>query len=223
METSVYLSLTKQFQQLQNDIENFEFQLEEAVDLELDDNFWDGQFIPDATNHTVENTLTKFELVVEDINQLIEPKKTEYREVDNSNHRLEVGNSNKHRVGGWQPDLAGINEYMAYGLFRNNEAVEKKNRVTSTSLVIIKNDQDNIISFDVEREFDYQWGFGRQKGPWFYNVKLIPCRTVENSGKSNFDGLFECTNNEGDNLSLCDTALTIGRVCSGKKVPRDYG
>ena len=91
------------------------------------------------------------------------------------------------------------------------------------SLVIIKNDQDNIISFDVEREFDYQWGFGRQKGPRFYTLKFISCRTVENSGKSNFDGLFECTNNEGDNLSLCDTALTIGRVCSGKKVPRDYG
>ena len=52
--------------------------------------------------------------------------------------RLEVGNSKKHRVGGWKPDLTGFGEFMAYGLFRNSAAVSAKSRVNSTSIVLVK-------------------------------------------------------------------------------------
>ena len=41
--------------------------------------------------------------------------------------------------------------------------------------------------------------------------------------KSNPYGLFERTNQEGDNLGLCDTAFTTGRVYSSQEVFRDYG
>lgn len=157
-----FVALNQQYSKLQNEIENFEFQLEEAVDLELDDNVWDGQIIPKA-EMSLED-FVKFELVVDNIAQLDKASKTEYQKVDNSSHRLEIGNSHKHRVGGWNPDTTGINQYMAYGLFRNGRAVQEKSRVTSTSLVIIKDDNDQIISFDVERDFEYTWGFGRQKG-----------------------------------------------------------
>ena len=166
LDTERFQELTKQHTKLQNELENFEFQLEEAVDLELDENVWDGQIIPDS-DKTLDDEFIKFELVVEDINQLDSSQKTDYKKVDGSNHRLEIGNSNKHRVGGWQPDQSGINQYMAYGLFRNGKAVQEKSRVTSTSLVIIKDDQDHIVSFDVERDFEYTWGFGRQKGMRF--------------------------------------------------------
>lgn len=157
-----FVGLNKQYSKLQHEIENFEFQLEEAVDLELDDNVWDGQIIPEAEMSL--DDFVKYELVVDNIAQLDKASKTEYQKVDSSSHRLEIGNSHKHRVGGWNPDETGINQYMAYGLFRNGKAVQEKSRVTSTSLVIIKDDQDQIISFDVERDFEYTWGFGRQKG-----------------------------------------------------------
>ena len=59
---------------------------------------------------------------------------------------MEVGNSKKHRVGGWKPDESGFSEFMAYGLFRNSAAVNAKSRVTSTSIVMIK-DENGLIKF----------------------------------------------------------------------------
>ena len=119
--------------------ENLEYQLEEAGDLELDDNLWDGQTIPDSSDlDPFEKTATKFELVIENINDLSTALQTPFQKVDDSEHRLEVGNSKKHRVGGWKPDLTGFGEFMAYGLFRNSAAVSAKSRVNSTSIVLVK-------------------------------------------------------------------------------------
>lgn len=106
---------------------------------------------------------TSFHVIVEDINDLSEAIQSKFVEVDGSEHRLEVGNSAKHRVGGWKPDTSGTTEFLAYGLFRNSDAVSAKSKVTSTSIVVIKDDDDKVLSFDVEKRFQYSWGFGRQK------------------------------------------------------------
>ena len=69
--------------------ENLEYQLEEAGDLELDDNLWDGQTIPDSSDlDPFEKTATKFELVIENINDLNTALQTPFQKVDDSEHRI---------------------------------------------------------------------------------------------------------------------------------------
>ena len=61
----------KKLSSIELEYENLEYQLEEAGDLELDDNLWDGQTIPDSSDlDPFEKTATKFELVIENINDL---------------------------------------------------------------------------------------------------------------------------------------------------------
>ena len=42
---------------------------------------------------------------------------------------------------------------MAYGMFRSAAAVKESSTVTSTSIVVIKDENDQVLSFDVEKKF----------------------------------------------------------------------
>ena len=74
---------------------------------------------------------TAFHITIDDIGNLSDAIQSNFAEVDGSEHRLEVGNSAKHRVGGWKPDTSGSTEFLAYGLFRNSAAVREGLSITS--------------------------------------------------------------------------------------------
>ena len=42
-------------------------------------------------------------------------------------------------------------------MFRNASAVKERSKVTSTSIVVIKDEKDNILSFDVEKKFQVKY------------------------------------------------------------------
>ena len=82
-------NVEKKLSSIELEYENLEYQLEEAGDLELDDNLWDGQTIPDSSDlDPFEKTATKFELVIENINDLNTALQTPFQKVDDSEHRI---------------------------------------------------------------------------------------------------------------------------------------
>ena len=64
-------------------------------------------------------------------------------------------------------------EFLAYGMFRNASAVKERSKVTSTSIVVIKDENDNILSFDVEKKFQVKLLLLAGVLSFFSNIILI--------------------------------------------------
>ena len=130
-------------------VENLEYQVDECEELfqnEDEDESEDlsDQNTQDEINTPFEELGKKYELIVEDVYNIEATLKSPFIEVDGSEHRLEVGESTKHRVGAWEPQPEG-SKFLAYGLFRNKTSVAATPKFTSTSIILFIDGEGEVM------------------------------------------------------------------------------
>lgn len=130
-------------------VENLEYQVDECEELfqnededESDD--LSDQNTQDGIETPFEELGKKYELIVEDVYNIEATLKSPFIEVDGSEHRLEVGESTKHRVGAWEPQPEG-SKFLAYGLFRNKTSVAATPKFTSTSIILFIDGEGEVM------------------------------------------------------------------------------
>lgn len=148
-----YRELSEKLEKAKLQLENLEYQVDECEELFQDDDDED-----DPKNVSLHDTLKemntektpfeklgkKYELIVEDVNNIEATLKSPFLKVDGSEHRLEIGESTKHRVGAWEPQPEG-SKFLAYGLFRNKISVAATPKFTSTSIILFIDEEGEVM------------------------------------------------------------------------------
>ena len=126
-------------------VENLEYQVDECEELFQNE---DEEESEDCSVEEIETPFEelgeKFELIVEDVKEIEATLKSSFIKVDGSEHRLEVGESTKHRVGAWEPQPEG-SKFLAYGLFRNKISVAATPKFTSTSIILFIDGEGEVM------------------------------------------------------------------------------
>jgi len=133
--------------------ENLEYQVDECEELfqnedeeELEENTTEIDF----ETTSFDELGKKYELIVENVTDIEATLKSSFIKIDGSEHRLEVGESTKHRVGAWEPQSEG-SKFLAYGLFRNKISVAATPKFTSTSIILFIDEEGEIMRLILDK------------------------------------------------------------------------